>query len=54
MLITDNIFQAFLQCETKAHLKLSGPAGDQREFPEWERNRVEAYTRQYYIHLRAD
>jgi predicted RecB family nuclease len=54
MLITDDIFQAFLQCETKAHLKLSGAAGDQREFPEWERHRVEAYKRQYYLHVRAD
>ena len=47
MLITDDIFQAFLQCETKAHLKLAGAAGDQREFPEWERHRVEAYKRHY-------
>ena len=27
MRITDDIFQAFLQCETKAHLKLLGAAG---------------------------
>ncbi len=33
MLITDDIFQAFLQCETKAHLKLAGAVGDQRGFP---------------------
>ena len=33
MLITDEIFQAFLQCETKSHLKLSGATGDQRAFP---------------------
>jgi len=54
MLITDDIFHAFLQCETKAHLQLSGVAGDQRAFPEWERNRVEAYKRQYHLHVRAD
>ena len=30
MLITDDIFQAFLQCETKAHLKLAGAVGDQQ------------------------
>ena len=54
MLITDDIFQAFLQCETKAHLKLSGAAGDQRVFPEWERHRVEAYKRHYHLHVRPD
>jgi hypothetical protein len=31
MLITDDIFYAFLQCETKAHLKLTGAVGDQRK-----------------------
>jgi hypothetical protein len=46
MLITDAIFHAFLQCETKAHLKLAGAAGDQREFPEWERHLVEDYKQQ--------
>jgi predicted RecB family nuclease len=54
MRITDDIFQAFLQCETKAHLKLLGAAGEQRAFPAWERNRVETYKRQYYLRLRAD
>ena len=54
MLITDDIFQAFLQCETKAHLKLAGAVGDQQEFPEWERNLVEDYKRQCYRQLRAD
>jgi predicted RecB family nuclease len=53
MLITDDIFQAFLQCETKSHLKLSGTAGDQRAFPYWERNLVEDYKRQCYSQLRA-
>ena len=54
MLITDDIFQAFLQCETKAHLKLSGAVGDQRAFPDWERNLVEDYKQQCYRQLRAD
>jgi hypothetical protein len=53
MLITDDIFQAFLQCETKSYLKLSGAVGDQREFSEWTRHRVEAYKRQYHMHVRA-
>ena len=54
MLITDDIFQAFLQCETKSHLKLAGAVGDQREFPDWERNLVEDYKRQCHRQLRAD
>jgi len=54
MLITDDIFQAFLQCETKAHLKRAGAVGDQRAFPAWERHRVEAYKRHYHLYVRAD
>ena len=54
MLITDDIFQAFLQCETKAHLKLTGAVGDQRAFSEWERHLVEDYKQQCYRQWRAD
>ena len=54
MLITDDIFQAFLQCETKAHLKLAGAVGDQQELPEWERHLVEDYKRQCYRQWRAE
>ena len=54
MLITDDIFHAFLQCETKAHLKLTGAVGDQRAFSEWERHLVEDYKRQCYRQWRAD
>ena len=54
MLITDDIFQAFLQCETKAHLQRAGATGDQQEFPAWERHRVEAYKRHYHLRVRAD
>src|SRR5262245_7386524 len=53
MLITDEIFQAFLKCETKSHLKLSDAVGDQRAFPDWERNLVEDYKRQCHRQLRA-
>ena len=53
MLITDEIFQAFLQCETKTHLKLSCATGDQRTFPDWERNLVEDYKQQCHRQLRA-
>src|SRR5262249_34696252 len=54
MLITDDIFHAFLQCETKAHLKLAGAMGDQREFSEGERTLVEDYTQQCYRQWRAN
>ena len=54
MRITEDIFQAFLQCETKAHLKFSGTVGLQREFSDWERNRIENYKQQCCVRLRSD
>jgi hypothetical protein len=54
MLITDDIFHAFLQWETKAHLTLAGAVGDQQELPEWERHLVEDYKRQCYRYWRAE
>jgi predicted RecB family nuclease len=54
MLITDDIFYAFLQCETKAHLKLTGAVGNQRAFSAWERHLVEDYKQQCYRQWRAD
>ena len=54
MLITDDIFQAFLQCETKAYLKLVSAVGNHQEFPEWERHLVEDYKQQCYRQWRAD
>ncbi len=48
MLITDEIFQAFLQCETKSYLKLLGAVGGQRMFSDWERDLVEDYKQQCY------
>ena len=35
MLLTDEIFEAFLKCETKAYLKLTSAAGSQTEFTDW-------------------
>ena len=54
MRITEDIFQAFLQCETKAHLKFSGTVGLQREFSDWERNRIENYKQQCCGRLRSE
>lgn len=53
MQITEDIFQSFLQCETKAYLKFSGMVGLQREFSDWERSRVENYKQQCHGQLRS-
>jgi predicted RecB family nuclease len=53
MLITDDLFHAFVQCETKAHLKFAGAAGDHRAFPAWERTLIEDYKRQCHRQLRT-
>jgi predicted RecB family nuclease len=54
MLITEDIFCAFLQCETRSYLKFSGAVGLQREFSDWERNRVENYRQQCWGQLRSE
>ena len=54
MRITEDIFQAFLQCETKASLKFSGTVGLQHEFSDWERNRIENYKQQCCGRLRSE
>jgi predicted RecB family nuclease len=43
MLITDEIFCAFLKCETKAYLKYSNVVGDQCEYSDWQRHLAEDY-----------
>ena len=53
MQITEDIFQAFLQCETKSYLKFSGTVGLQHEFSDWERNRIENYKQQCCDRLRS-
>jgi predicted RecB family nuclease len=54
MLISEDIFQAFLRCETKSYLKFLGSTGDQREFTDWERNLGEDYKQQCCIQLRSN
>jgi predicted RecB family nuclease len=54
MVITADIFEAFLKCETKSHLKLLGAVGDQRAFSAWERKRTEDYRQQFCMQLRAN
>ena len=54
MLITEDIFRAFLKCETKSYLKFSGTVGLQHEFTDWERNLVEDYKQKCCIQLRPN
>jgi predicted RecB family nuclease len=54
MPITEDIFQAFLRCETKSYLKFSGAVGLQREFTDWERNFVEDYKQKCCVQLRSN
>jgi predicted RecB family nuclease len=54
MRITEDIFQAFLQCETKSYLKFSGAVGLQHEFSDWDRNRIENYKQQCCDRLRSE
>jgi predicted RecB family nuclease len=54
MLITEEVFSAFLKCETKSYLKLSGTVGDNCEFDDWDRRRVEDFKQQFWTHLRSN
>jgi hypothetical protein len=49
MLISEDIFRAFLRCETKSYLNFLGSTGDQRAFTDWERNLVEDYKQKCCI-----
>ena len=43
MPITEEIFAAFLKCETKAYLQYSGTLGAQSEFSKWRQHQREEY-----------
>src|ERR1044072_5154145 len=45
MLITDDIFQAFLKCETKAYLKSANSEAAHPEIADWRQRVVERYKR---------
>ncbi len=53
MLITDETFQAFLRCETKAYLKFSGALQSQSEFIVWQRRLAEEFKRECCAELRS-
>jgi len=54
MLITDEVFQAFLVCENKSYLKLRGDVGSQREFTEWKQSRFEVFKKECLDKLRSN
>jgi len=45
MLISDEIFRAFLDCETKSYLKFSGQPEQENEYTTWKQSRLETYKR---------
>src|SRR5262245_16688173 len=51
MLITEEIFQAYLRCETKSYLKSSDAVGEQHEFTDWDRKLIEDFKRQFCAQL---
>jgi predicted RecB family nuclease len=53
MVITEDIFGAFLQCETKSYLTLAGAVGDRRQLTDWERQLTEDYQQQFFTRLRS-
>ena len=46
MRITSTIFNAFLKCATKCHLRSVGEIGSGNEYAEWVRVRDESYPRE--------
>ena len=53
MLITEEIFQAFLKCETKAHLKFTDADVAHPEIIDWRQGLIESYNRECYVNLRS-
>ena len=54
MLITNDVFQAFLQCETKAYLTFSGAVAPECELKDGQQRIVEEYKRRYFVICRAN
>ena len=46
MRITSPLFDAFLKCATKCHLRSVGEIGSGNEYAEWVRGRDESYQRE--------
>lgn len=52
-MVTEEVFQAFLRCETKSYLKLTGAVGLQREFSDWQRRLAEEFEEECCVQLRS-
>jgi predicted RecB family nuclease len=53
MLVTDEIFQAQLKCQTKSYLKFAGTVGSQTEFNSWRQHIYEDYKEKCRLLLKA-
>jgi len=53
ILITEETFQAFLKCETKAYLKYSSAVGAQGEGSDWQQRLIEDFRQKCAINLRS-
>jgi predicted RecB family nuclease len=53
MLITDEVFRAFLECETKSYLSFVGLDDPPSEYPNWQRHFSEEFKRKCLAHLCA-
>jgi hypothetical protein len=51
MKITSPLFDAFLKCATKCHLRSLGEPGSGNEYAEWVRARDESYQREAALRL---
>jgi predicted RecB family nuclease len=54
VLITNEIFTAFLYCETKSYLRSLGNIGHQSEYIEWEQSRYEDFRKKCIENLRSN
>lgn len=54
MPVTEEQFQAFLHCETKAYLKSTGTVTAQHEFTDWRRRTEEEFKQKCLSQLRAE
>jgi hypothetical protein len=52
-LITDDLFEAFIDCELKAHLRKTGASGGPPEFVAWQRENLHRYREKCQLELRA-
>ena len=52
-MVTEEIFQSFLNCKTKSYLKFSRAADTRPEFKDWQRRQLNDYKQKCYDQLRS-